>query len=105
MTRSSGDGARDRRLLQEARAASALDHPNVAAIHEIGETADGRGFIAMAYCDGESLSARIARGPLPVEEAAGIACQVADALAAAHCCAGGTPVRRLRGSLARGTTR
>jgi hypothetical protein len=72
------------RLLHEARAASALDHPNVAAIHEIGETAEGRAFIAMAYCEGESLADRVAAGPLPAEEAARIALQVSDALAAAH---------------------
>src|SRR5690606_29160054 len=57
--------AAQRRLRTEAQAASALDHPNIAPIYEIGEADDGRLFIAMAYCEGESLADRIARGPLP----------------------------------------
>jgi len=73
-----------RRLLGEARSASALDHPNVAAVYEIGETNDGQTFIAMAFCEGESLATRIARSPLDVHEAAAIAQQLASALAAAH---------------------
>src|SRR5690606_15292501 len=55
-----------------------------APIYEIGEADDGRLFIAMAYCEGESLAERIARGPLPPGEAASLARQVADALTAAH---------------------
>src|SRR5690606_33009625 len=43
------------RLIDEARAASALDHPNIAPVYEVGEAADGRAYIAMAYCEGESL--------------------------------------------------
>src|SRR5437870_3035867 len=54
------------RLVHEAQAASALDHPNICTIHEIDETADGRLFVAMAYYEGETLKARIARGPLPI---------------------------------------
>jgi TolB-like protein len=76
-------GARER-LVAEARAASALDHPNVAAVYEIGETDDGCPFIAMAYCDGESLAERLKRGALQVGEAVQVGQQIADALAAAH---------------------
>jgi eukaryotic-like serine/threonine-protein kinase len=72
------------RLLHEAQAASALDHPNICAIHEIDETPDGRLFVAMGYYDGETLKARIARGPLSIDEAVGIATKVARALGAAH---------------------
>jgi serine/threonine-protein kinase len=70
--------------MHEAKAASALDHPNIANIHEIDETADGRVFIVMAFYDGESLKDRIARGPLPLEEAVATIDQVARGLATAH---------------------
>jgi len=72
------------RFVQEARAASALDHPNICNVHEIDETNDGQTFIAMACYDGESLKAKIERGPLKLEEALGIASQVAQGLAKAH---------------------
>ncbi len=72
------------RFIQEARSASAVDHPNVCTVHEIDETADGQVFICMAYVEGESLRARLARGPLEVEEALNIARQVAEGLAQAH---------------------
>ncbi len=72
------------RFLMEARAAAALDHPNVCSIHEVGETTDGRPFIAMACYEGETLAARLAAGPIPPPEAIAIAVQVARALAAAH---------------------
>jgi serine/threonine protein kinase len=73
-----------RRFTREARAASALDHPNICTIHEIDEAADGALFIAMALCEGETLRDRIARGPLAIPEAVGIAEQIAAGLAAAH---------------------
>jgi len=72
------------RLMQEAQAASALDHPNICVIHEIDETTDGRVFLAMAYYEGDTLKERIARGPLPLAEAIEIAAQIASALTAAH---------------------
>ena len=72
------------RLLMEARAAAALDHPNVCSIHEIGETADGRPFIAMACYEGETLKERLSRGPLPPAEAVESAVQLARGLGAAH---------------------
>ena len=71
------------RLLREARAASALDHPHIATVYEIGDLA-GQPFIAMAHYEGETLAARLARGPLPMAEVARLVAQVADALAAAH---------------------
>ena len=73
-----------RRFAEEARTASALDHPHIATIHEIGHTEDGRLFISMAYYDGETVRARLVRGPLPEHEAVRIAAEVADGLSAAH---------------------
>jgi formylglycine-generating enzyme required for sulfatase activity/predicted esterase len=72
------------RLVQEAQAASALDHPNICTIHEIDETADGQVYLAMAFYDGETLKDRIARGPLPIDEALDVVTQIARAVAAAH---------------------
>jgi serine/threonine-protein kinase len=72
------------RFVHEARAASVLDNPHICTIHEIGESADGRMFIAMALCRGESLRARVKRGPLAPAEALSIAAQVAAGLGAAH---------------------
>jgi dienelactone hydrolase len=71
------------RLLREAQAASSLDHPNVAAVYDIGEWS-GQLFIAMPYYEGETLRQRIERGALAVDEAARIAGQIASGLAAAH---------------------
>ena len=71
------------RLIAEAQAASALDHPNVATIYQVGEHA-GQRFIAMARYEGETLRDRLARGPIPVREAVGITKAVAEGLAAAH---------------------
>ena len=59
------DDARQR-LVNEARAASALDHPNVCTIYEVGEAEDGRVFISMACYDGHSLRQRLTEGALPV---------------------------------------
>jgi len=73
-----------RRLGDEARAASALDHSHIQTVYEIGETAEGRVFIAMAYYDGETLRDRIGRGRLPVQEAVAVASQLAEGLSAAH---------------------
>jgi len=72
------------RFIHEAKAASALDHPNICTIHEIDETEDGQMFIAMACYEGETLKARTERGPLSLEEAIDIAMQVAQGLARAH---------------------
>jgi serine/threonine-protein kinase len=78
------DAAAKERFEQEARTASALDHPNVCTIHEIDETADGQVFICMAYYDGESLRSRLARGPLSIDDTLTIAIQTAEGLAQAH---------------------
>ena len=77
------DPDRRARFLKEARAASALRSPNIAAIYDIGEH-EGAIFIVMEYVEGELLSARIERGPVGVREAIEIALQIADALDEAH---------------------
>ncbi|HUE04971.1 MAG TPA: protein kinase [Bryobacteraceae bacterium] len=77
------DADRMRRFIQEAKTASALSHPNVARVFEIGE-ADGVSFLAMEYIEGETLAAHIGGAPLSLGEAIEIAIQVADALDAAH---------------------
>jgi eukaryotic-like serine/threonine-protein kinase len=72
------------RFIQEAKAASALDHPNICTIHEIGETETGELFIAMAYYEGPSLKQKIGSGPLPVREALAHVADVAEGLRRAH---------------------
>jgi non-specific serine/threonine protein kinase len=71
------------RLLNEARAASILRSPNIAVTYDIAES-DGADFIVMEYVEGETLTARLALGPLPVREAVQTGIQVADALDEAH---------------------
>jgi serine/threonine protein kinase/tetratricopeptide (TPR) repeat protein len=71
------------RLVREARAASLLRSPNIAVTYDLVEHGDSL-FIAMEYVEGEVLSSRIAKGPLPLKEAVDIAQQVADALDEAH---------------------
>jgi len=75
--------ARDR-LLTEARAVAALDHPNVCGIYEIAETADGHMFFAMPLYDGITLKEKLRQGSLSIEESVSIAIQIARGLAAAH---------------------
>ena len=77
------DADRLRRFEQEARTASALNHPNILTVFEIGETGNTR-YIATEYIDGETLRAKLNRGSLPISEALDIAAQCASALAAAH---------------------
>ena len=72
------------RFLQEAKAASALDHPNICVIHEISETDDGQLYLVMAHYEGETLKERISRGPLDLSAAIDIATQVGKGLAKAH---------------------
>ncbi len=73
------------RFLSEARAASKLDHPAIATIHSIEETEKGELYIVMAYYEGETIAARLARcGPIPVAATLHLALQAADGLARAH---------------------
>jgi eukaryotic-like serine/threonine-protein kinase len=78
------DPARVSRFEQEARAASALTHPNVCTILALGETSEGQHYIAMEYVEGETLRRRIAGGRLTIRDALDHAIQIASALTAAH---------------------
>jgi formylglycine-generating enzyme required for sulfatase activity len=71
------------RFVREARAASALNHPNIVTVHAV-EEADGLDFIVMEYVQGETLRAALDRGPLEPALLLAVATQVADAVAAAH---------------------
>lgn len=77
------DQQRMRRFMQEARAASALNHPYILTIHEIGEEGGVR-FIATEFIQGETLRQHIRRAKTPLDEILNIAIQIADALSAAH---------------------
>ncbi len=79
----SRDRGAKQRFLREARAASALDDPNICTVHDVGER-DGQLYIVMAYYEGETLKERLAKGPLPESEARQVAIEVARALARAH---------------------
>jgi Tol biopolymer transport system component/tRNA A-37 threonylcarbamoyl transferase component Bud32 len=77
------DPERKRRFVQEARAASSLNHPHIVTVHDIDE-ADGAHFIAMEYVDGQTLDQRIPRHGMRLNDTLKVAVEMADALAAAH---------------------
>jgi serine/threonine protein kinase len=77
------DKAKKARLIQEAQAAAAVNHPNICTVHEIGE-ADGQVFIDMEYVEGRNLKEKIQSGPLKINEALDISLQIAQGLQAIH---------------------
>src|SRR4030095_4305654 len=77
------DADRKRRFIQEARAASALNHPNIITIHDIGREG-GIDFVVMEYVAGKTLDQLIPRKGMRLNEAVKLAIQIADALAKAH---------------------
>src|SRR5262245_29862872 len=77
------DRDRFQRFEREARAVARLDHPHIGALYDVGE-ASGVRFLVMQYLDGETLAARLAKGPLPLDQVFRYAIEIADALAHAH---------------------
>ena len=71
------------RLEREARAVSTLNHPHICTLHDMGHH-DGMAFLVMEFLDGETVAQRLAKGPLPIEEALRYAREIADALNEAH---------------------
>jgi serine/threonine protein kinase/tetratricopeptide (TPR) repeat protein len=83
--RLSGDKETLARFTREARSASALNHPNIVTIHEVGmDHGSGSPYIVMEYIDGRDLRSLLSNGPLPNRKTLDIAAQIADGLAAAH---------------------
>lgn len=78
------DAKQQKRFRAEAKAASGLSHPNICVIHEVGETEDGRPFLAMEFIEGKTLDAIMRQRRLKISEVIGIGIQVAQALDAAH---------------------
>ena len=72
-----------KRFIQEAQAAAALEHPSICTVYEVDE-AEGQTFIAMSYIKGQSLKDKLSVGPIDIDEAVGIAAQVAEGLREAH---------------------
>ncbi len=83
-TEMAADPDRRQRFLIEAKAASALNHPHVCVVYDVGETEDGQPFIAMEFVEGQPLDELVQQGPLDISLVIDIAAQVADALDAAH---------------------
>ena len=78
------DESAKQRFIAEAKAASALEHPHICTVYDIGQSEDGQLYMAMPYYEGESLRERIARGDVAVLEALDIGVQLSGALSAAH---------------------
>jgi hypothetical protein len=77
------DPVRRHRFEQEARAVSALNHPHICVLHDVGREGD-TDFLVLEYLEGQTLAQRLRKGPLPVEQALEYGAQIADALARAH---------------------
>ena len=77
------DPALRERFEREARTVAALNHPNVCTLYDVGRQ-DGTDFIVLEHLDGETLAARLAKGPMPLDQVLAIAVQIADALSKAH---------------------
>lgn len=77
------DSAFHERFTREARSLSSLEHPHICSVYDVGEH-DGAPYLVMQYLDGETLTDRLARGPLPFDQALTLGIQMADALATAH---------------------
>ncbi len=73
-----------KRFLREAQSAGILEHPFICNIKEVAQTDDGQDFIVMEYVEGESLQARLGRGPLPIKETLKLGAELAEALESAH---------------------
>ena len=78
------DPASEQRLLREAQAAAALDHPSICGVHDVHIGPDGRVCIVMQYVEGETLAERLRRGPLTPRQALALVTDIAEALAVAH---------------------
>jgi eukaryotic-like serine/threonine-protein kinase len=78
-----GDPERMARFEREAKLLATLNHPNIAAIYGL-EEAEGKRFLVLELVEGETLAQRLSKGPLPVEEALEVCCQIAEGLEAAH---------------------
>jgi tetratricopeptide (TPR) repeat protein/predicted Ser/Thr protein kinase len=78
------DGEARRRLHREAKAAAALDHPNICTVYEVGTDEHGRDFIAMQYVEGDTLARRLTEAGLGVKTTLGLVSRIADALDTAH---------------------
>src|SRR5262245_59952808 len=79
-----GGGTSRQRFLREARAASALNHPSICTVHEVGEAPDGRLYLVMEYIEGKTLDALVRAGDLDLAALVELALQIAEALEAAH---------------------